>query len=246
MSREIFSELIEKPKSTRKWLFIPTSFVFHLLVFAALVVTPLMTSDVDFPEIKTFEVVMVAPNTLSMPVGRKGSPAGKGGKIKKEKKQVDKPAPVQTSRFTAPVEIPDEIKEEDISGLFPAAGEGDGLVDGALEGDINGVLGAPPGDGSQNVPIRLYRVEQVPRVIKKVKPVYPEVALKARAKGTVIIEAETDIYGRVIKTRVVSGNPLLVKAAEEAVRKWVYEPYIINGISKPVRFTVELKFMLTR
>ena len=54
---------------------------------------------------------------------------------------------------------------------------------------------------------------QRPKQIKQVKPVYPQVALTARIQGVVIIEAMTDIYGRVRQARVIPGHPLLNDSA---------------------------------
>ncbi|MCK7466846.1 MAG: energy transducer TonB [Desulfosudis oleivorans] len=85
---------------------------------------------------------------------------------------------------------------------------------------------------------------QRPQKIKEVKPVYPQIALTARIQGVVIIEAMTDIYGRVRDARVISGHPLLNDAALSAIKQWVYEPYILNGIPKPVIFTATVTFTL--
>jgi TonB family protein len=60
------------------------------------------------------------------------------------------------------------------------------------------------------------------------------------------IEASTDIYGRVVNVNVLKGHPLLRKAAAHAVKQWVYEPYIINGMPKPVKFTVNIHFRLQK
>jgi len=81
-------------------------------------------------------------------------------------------------------------------------------------------------------------------VIKEVKPDYPEIARQARVEGVVIIEAQTDIYGRVQNMRVLRSIPLLDQAAEDAVRQWVYEPMIINGRPRGVIFTVTVRFTL--
>lgn len=84
-----------------------------------------------------------------------------------------------------------------------------------------------------------------PRIIKKVKPVYPEEALKKKIAGTVIIEATSDEKGVVIDTRIIkSPDPLLTDAAIAAVQQWVYEPYVENGKAKPVIFTVTVTFAL--
>jgi TonB family protein len=68
--------------------------------------------------------------------------------------------------------------------------------------------------------------------------------LKAHIQGNVVINATTDIYGRVIQAQVINGHPLLRQAALTAIRQWVYEPYILNGVPRPVRFTVVVKFNL--
>jgi hypothetical protein len=83
-----------------------------------------------------------------------------------------------------------------------------------------------------------------PRLIRKVNPVYPEEALKAKVQGIVKLEAVADVYGRVVELNVLSGPPLLRIASIDAVRRWVYEPYIIDGKPKPVKFTVMLRFRL--
>jgi protein TonB len=87
----------------------------------------------------------------------------------------------------------------------------------------------------------------MPRKIREVKPVYSSVAIAARVQGKVIIEAMTDIYGRVRSTRIIaSASPLLNESALNAVKQWLYEPYILNGIPKPVLFTVTITFTLAQ
>lgn len=83
---------------------------------------------------------------------------------------------------------------------------------------------------------------RAPKIIKQVEPVYPEAALKARAGGTVILEAQADIYGRVQSSKILRSIPLLDQAALDAVRQWVYEPMLINGIPRPFVFTVTVRF----
>lgn len=71
--------------------------------------------------------------------------------------------------------------------------------------------------------------------------------VNARVSGKLILKARTDIYGRVVDLEVLhSDHPLLNQAGLKAVSQWLYEPYIINGIPRPVRFTVTLTFTLIR
>ena len=83
-----------------------------------------------------------------------------------------------------------------------------------------------------------------PKLIKEVKPVYPEAARKAGVEGVVILEATTDTYGRVASVKVLRGDPLLGQAAVDALEQWVYEPMVIDGKPKPVVFTVTMRFTL--
>lgn len=245
MKQEIFADLIKSQEKTKKWLFIPVSLTFHFLLVAAIVISPLLNADAVLPPIKTVEVIVVGPNDLAMPIARGGGGKARA-KAREKKDEPQKVKKVVSTDFIAPMNIPDEIPEEEVMDYdFGDSGYGDGdYVIGAIEGDPNGVPGGQLFKTQTNKPIPAVRVEQTPRVIRKVRPVYPPVALRARIEGTVIIEAVTDIYGNVKSTKVVKGHPLLTQAALDAVRKWVYEPYIINGVAKPVRFVVELSFTI--
>ncbi len=84
-----------------------------------------------------------------------------------------------------------------------------------------------------------------PKLIKKVAPVYPAEALKQRVSGNVLLEATTDISGRIRTLKVISGNPLLNNSAIAAVKRWIYEPYIVNRKPVPVKFTVNVTYSLS-
>jgi TonB family protein len=84
-----------------------------------------------------------------------------------------------------------------------------------------------------------------PRLIKEVKPIYPEEAKKAKLQGIVILNVRADIYGKVEDILVAkSVDPLLDQAAIDAVKQWVYEPMLINGKPHPIIFTVTVRFTL--
>ena len=74
----------------------------------------------------------------------------------------------------------------------------------------------------------------------------PDLAREAHIEGVVILEATTDIYGRVASVRVLRGHALLDAAAVDAVRQWVYEPLLVNGRPRPVTFTVTVRFVLQK
>jgi len=85
---------------------------------------------------------------------------------------------------------------------------------------------------------------QPPRLIKEVAPVYPEVARLAEVQGVVILSVKTDETGKVVDTMVLRSIPLLDQAAIDAVRQWVYEPFLQDGKPVPIVFTVTVRFQL--
>jgi len=75
-----------------------------------------------------------------------------------------------------------------------------------------------------------------PELVHRVKPVYPEIALRAQITAKVILRITVDEGGRPRNLMVYRGHPLLNEAAITAVKEWRYRPTIQNG--KPVRVTI--------
>jgi protein TonB len=248
MKKKLFESLVEKPKSTKKWFFIPMSMILHGLIVGAVLVIPLMSDNFDRPEIKVVDILMVAPAPPSPPPPPK-APSGKPRRKPKPDNETEARAvPVPVGRLVAPMKIPDEIAEEDFVGAFGIDGSPDGIIGGVPDGVDGGVIGGVllgEGQAEYQQELRVATV-QIPRLLKKVEPQYPTTAIKAHIQGMVLLEAVTKIDGRVRRVRVITGNPLLRIAAVQAVKQWIYEPYIINGIPKPVIFTVSVNFTLQR
>jgi TonB family protein len=85
-----------------------------------------------------------------------------------------------------------------------------------------------------------------PVLLRRVTPIYPELARQHRIEGDVVVDATVDAQGKVSQARVESGNELLAGAALRAVRQWRYQPYLFDGkpIAVPVKIT--LKFELSQ
>jgi TonB family protein len=62
------------------------------------------------------------------------------------------------------------------------------------------------------------------KVKTKTVPEYPELARQMNATGKVKIEATISADGKVTNTKVIGGSPLLVGAAQDALKKWRFEP----------------------
>jgi protein TonB len=78
----------------------------------------------------------------------------------------------------------------------------------------------------------------------KVQPRYPQEARDNRIQGTVRLHVVLSTSGKVQQLDVVSGDPILAKAAAEAVRQWEYNPMLLNGEPVEVDTTVDVVFTL--
>jgi protein TonB len=82
-------------------------------------------------------------------------------------------------------------------------------------------------------------------LIHRIDPPYPSLARMAGVQGTVVLAAVIGIDGTVQKLQVLSGHPLLVQAARDAVAQWRYRPYILNGSPIQVDTQITVKFTLS-
>jgi TonB family protein len=81
-------------------------------------------------------------------------------------------------------------------------------------------------------------------LLSRVEPVYPPGAQTNHMEGIVVVRVTVDKGGNVYKVENVSGPPVLVPAAAEAVKQWRYQPYLLNGEAIEVESTVEISFTL--
>ena len=81
-------------------------------------------------------------------------------------------------------------------------------------------------------------------ILSKVPPDYPPIARAAHVEGTVMLHALIGKDGRVKHLTVVSGPPMLTGAAVDAVKQWVYKPYLLNGEPTEVDTTVSVNFSI--
>ena len=82
-------------------------------------------------------------------------------------------------------------------------------------------------------------------LVKQVPPVYPPLARQARIQGTVVLKAVIATDGTVNSLELVSGHPMLVSAAIDAVKQWRYKPYLVNGVPAEVHTTINVNFLLS-
>ena len=81
-------------------------------------------------------------------------------------------------------------------------------------------------------------------LINRVAPVYPPLARQARIQGTVFLKVIVSKAGEIRDLEVISGHPMLVPSATEAVRKWRYTPYVKDGEPIEVTTTIQVHFQI--
>lgn len=175
------------------------------------------------------------------------------------------PRQFDAGRLTAPKQIPKDIamiKEDD---LPPAASAGvvggvpGGVPGGAPGGVIGGIIGSvpsaapPPPPPVKEAPkpvtpksIRVGGNVQAAKLVRQPKPSYPPLAKQARIQGTVRFNAVIGRDGTIQNLTLASGHPLLVPAATEAVRQWVYQPTLLNGEPVEVVTQIDVNFTLSQ
>jgi periplasmic protein TonB len=123
-----------------------------------------------------------------------------------------------------------------------------GVLGAALGGSLTGAAAPPPPPPPKAVTPKRIRVGgqvESARLIFQPKPEYPPLAKMARIQGTVRLEAVISKDGTIQDLKVVSGHPLLVKAALEAVQRWRYQPTLLNGEPVEVVTEVDVNFTLS-
>jgi L-ribulose-5-phosphate 3-epimerase len=100
----------------------------------------------------------------------------------------------------------------------------------------------PAGQPSAQVTILSGKDIPPPKLIKTVPPRYPERVRAMGIEGTVVIEAVANADGRVISVKTLKGVAALNRFATDAVKKWVYEPLVLDGRRRPIVFTVTMNF----
>lgn len=81
-------------------------------------------------------------------------------------------------------------------------------------------------------------------LIKTVAPIYPPLAKQVRIQGKVKLQAVISKTGTVDSVKVLSGHPLLVQAAIDAVKQWQYKPFLVDGKQVAASIEIEVPFSL--
>ena len=87
---------------------------------------------------------------------------------------------------------------------------------------------------------------QQAKLVRQPHPVYPPLAKQARIQGVVKLSAIIAKDGTIQHLEVISGHPLLIPSALEAVKQWVYQPTLLNGEPVEVVTQIDVNFTLSQ
>jgi protein TonB len=93
-------------------------------------------------------------------------------------------------------------------------------------------------------PLKLSEGVLQAQLVSRIEPRYPPLALQTKQERTVVLHAIISRDGRINAVEVVSGSPLFLQAALDAVRQWRYRPTLLNGEPVEVETTITVMFRL--
>lgn len=249
--RPLFSDSLLQyggQKSRQTWATIG-SFSLQCVMLGVLLLLPLyFTQELPKSQLLTF---LVAPPPPPPPPPPAAQPAARMTQIQSEV--------LSGGQLRTPTRIPERvqmIREEEAPPPMPGAGGVVGGVPGGIPGgQLGGVIGGIVNSTSNLaylpkltvvVPQRIRISQGVTNglLIRKVEPSYPTLAKAARIQGDVVLKAIIDKEGNIQDLQLVTGHPMLVQAAIDAVRQWHYRPYLLNGQAVEVETTIRVIFTL--
>jgi len=174
------------------------------------------------------------------------------------------PKQFKLNALVAPVTIPQKVVINAVpdtpSPAATTAGVPGGVPGGIAGGTLGGILGSikvagpppppPPPPAPAAAPPTPSRIQvggqvQAAKIVHQVLPTYPKLAHEAHVAGTVRLKAVIAADGTVKDLSVISGHPLLIDSALNAVKQWVYKPTILNGVPIEVDTEIDVNFQLS-
>lgn len=223
-------------RTNQKWT-TPLSFLVQAVVVGILVLIPLILTE-GLPT-HLLAAAIVAPPPPPPP------PPPPAPVVK----TVPRVSEIVDGALRTPSKIPKKIemiKEDEAPP--PSTGVVGGVVGGVPGGSAGGVLGglisstAPPPKVATPQKIRISSGVAVGNKLSGNDPAYPPMAKIAHLQGDVVLQATISKNGAIENLHALSGHPILVQAAIEAVKEWKYKPYFLNGDPVEVETTITVKF----
>ena len=228
---------------------LPVAYVFEVIIIGVLVLVPLIyTEALPKAQLMTF---LAAPPPPPPPPPPPAAAAPAPKIIRHISVEDVMRAPTVIPKTIAQVKDEPEPAPSSVGvvGGVPGGMPG-GSMGGVLGGVIGGVMSSaappPPPPPKPQAPKRIRVGGQVEsaRLIFQPRPEYPPLAKMARIQGVVRLDAIISKDGSIQDLKVISGHPLLVKSALEAVQRWRYQPTLLNGDAVEVATEIDVNFTL--
>lgn len=240
------SLILTEPESVgaRRGATVALSMALHGFFLVLVVVLPLVLWEGPLPTPEdSVRAFFVTPSDLAPPPPPPPPPpAGPRAPVRPAMAE----RPVDPGRFTAPVLVPDRVEPE--PGLdFGIEGGVPGGVEGGVPGGVvGGIVGGLPSEAPPP-PTQVVRVGgniKEPKVLHRVEPEYPLLAIQARLAALVILEARIDTRGHVVAVNVLRGHPIFDETAVAALKQWRYQPLLLNGQPTEFILSVTMNFSI--
>ena len=243
-------------RTNKSWT-VMVSFIGQIALLTVAVILPLIYTEV-LPSTTLQSFLVAPPPPPPPPPPPAAAPPVKVVKVI--------PRQFDVGKLMAPKSVPKEIatiREEELpppsSGVAGVVG---GMSGGVAGGSVGGVLGGiigsvptlappppPPPPAVKVSPITRIKVGgnvQGAMIIKKTPPTYPQLAKSARVSGVVHLAAIISKDGTIQELHSLGGPALLIQAAMDAVKQWVYRPTMLNGEPVQVETTIDVNFTLNQ
>jgi len=242
-------------KTNKSWT-VMVSFIGQIVLIAVAVVLPLIYTEV-LPATTLQSFLVAPPPPPPPPPPPAAAPPVKVVKVI--------PRQFDAGKLMAPKSVPKEIaviKEDELpppsSGVTGVVGGvGSGVAGGTVGGVLGGIIGGIPSAAPPPPPpppvkvaapqrIKVGGNVQSAMIIRKTPPVYPQLAKSARVSGVVHLAAIIAKDGTIQELHSLGGPALLIQAAMDAVKTWVYRPTMLNGEPVQVETTIDVNFTLNQ
>jgi protein TonB len=236
MFNELQESTLVKKNTNKRWTVVLSTLV-QTVILGVLVLIPLIHTEA-LPQ-KMLAILLVAPPPPPPPPPHPASPTGarRVRVIRSEAWHQPSIIPTIADVLAASDPPPEVIDDAPINGAFSDI-PGQGIIASASPS-----LPPPP---RPTAPTRVKQggVVTAASILSQTRPVYPALARQARIQGSVVLHAIIGKDGRVAKLEVMSGHPLLVQAALDAVKQWLYKPTLLNGDAVEVDTTITVTFIM--
>ncbi len=254
----MFEQVFVETGKTRKTWTIFASFLAQIAFVGVLIILPMIFFE-QLPGASLISSLVAPPPPPPPPPPPAAAPPVKVVKVI--------PRQFDAGKLMAPKSIPKEIatiREEELppptTGVGVVGGVPGGVAGGTPGGVLGGIIGSVPSAAPPPPPppkkveekaatpqrIKIGGSVQQAKLVRQPHPIYPPLAKQARIQGTVKLTAIISKDGTIQKLEVISGHPLLVPNAIEAVKQWIYQPTLLNGEPVEVITQIDVNFTLSQ